>query len=517
MKNRRTLSPLIGFGAVLAVSASLRAGAQEPQLAPGEWDASHRTFASYKDVGYDQPYRAQFHFSSLKNWLNDPNGMVYSDGEYHLYFQHNAVGIGPGKKSWGHAVSKDMVHWEQLPHAILPYGESAIWSGTAVVDRNNVLGKQKGDIKTIVAYFTRTGKLFSQAAAYSTDRGRTFTLIKNGEPVVLNQGVMRGERDPKVFWDEARRRYVMVLILGGEERTIRFWTSENLVDWKNSGDIQRTWAAECIDLFQLPVDGDKGRMKWVLADASFDYEVGDFDGNVFSSDGKAYWGDHGFRCFYAAQVFNDAPNGRVVQIGWMKDKGDKERKNLFLANNMPFNQQMGFPTELTLRSTPEGIRLYRWPIKEIEGLYTKTHSFKDLTPEAANKALADIKPELIDLSIELELGDQDMVELNVRGLKIVYGGMKEYRRRDRQKAQVKCFAFGEHKVPAPIVDGKVKLRALVDRTALEMFANGGAAVSTSYAVPDSDNRSISISAKPNVKVNSLVVTELKSAWISTTK
>ncbi len=478
------------------------------------FDKEHRTFASYRGIGYDQKYRAQFHFSSLKNWLNDPNGLVYYDGEYHMYFQHHALGIGPGKKSWGHAVSRDMVHWEQLPHAILPYGGSAIWSGTAVVDRNNVLGKQTGDTKTIVAYFTRTGKLFSQAAAYSTDRGRTFTLINNGEALVPNQRFSRGERDPKVFWDGANKRYVMVLIFGGKTRTIRFWTSENMVDWRKSGDIERKWAAECIDMFQLPVDGDKSNMKWVLADASFDYEVGEFDGKVFSSDGKSYLGDHSNRCFYAAQVFNDGPDGRVVQIGWMKDKGsrDKTRKNVFLANNMPFNQQMGFPTRLTLRSTPEGIRLYRWPIEEIKSLHTATHSFKDLTAAAANKALGTITPELIDMSVELKVGDKDIVELNVRGLKIVYGGMKEYRTRDRRKVQVKCFAFGPHKVPAPIVDGKVKLRALVDRTALEMFATDGAAVSTSYAVPDPANRSISISAKSNVRINSLVVNELKSSW-----
>lgn len=181
---------------------------------------------------------------------------------------------------------------------------------------------------------------------------------------------------------------------------------------------------------------------------------------------------------------------------------------------MPFNQQMGFPTDLALRSTPEGIRLYRLPVREIKGLYTRTHSFRDLTPAAANNALANVKPELIDMSVELEVGDEHIVELNVRGLKIVYGGMKEYRTRDRRKMQVKCFAFGAHKVPAPIVDGKVKLRALVDRTALEMFANDGAAVSTSYAVPDSADRGISISAKPDVRINSLIVSELRSSWTS---
>ncbi|MHC4250415.1 MAG: glycoside hydrolase family 32 protein, partial [Planctomycetota bacterium] len=186
-------------------------------LEPGVMDPRHRTFASYMDVGYDQPFRAQFHFSSRKNWLNDPNGMVYYDGEYHLYFQHHALGLGPGPKSWGHAVSRDLVHWKQLPHAILPYSNGAIWSGTAVVDRNNSLGKQVGDTKTIVAYYTKTQpkpKHFIQSAAYSTDRGRTFTLIRKGEAVVPNQGFSHGERDPKAFWHEESRKWIMVLILG---------------------------------------------------------------------------------------------------------------------------------------------------------------------------------------------------------------------------------------------------------------------------------------------------------------
>ena len=141
-----------------------------------------QTFNSYMDVGYDQVLRPQFHFTSRKNWLNDPNGMVYYDGEWHLYFQHNALSVKRGIKSWGHAVSTDMVHWTQLPHAILPYDNGAIWSGTAIVDHNNSLKKQVGDTKTLVAYFTKTNSEgFYQAMAFSTDRGRTFVLHNEGK------------------------------------------------------------------------------------------------------------------------------------------------------------------------------------------------------------------------------------------------------------------------------------------------------------------------------------------------
>jgi len=486
--------------------------APKASLPPGAMDPAHRTFASYMDVGYDQKYRPQFHFTSRKNWLNDPNGMVYYDGEYHLYFQHHALGLGPGAKSWGHAVSKDMVRWKQLPHAILPYSHGAIWSGTAVVDHNNSLGKQTGDTKTIVAYFTKTQpkpKHFIQAAAYSTDRGRTFTLIRKGQAVVPNQGFSHGERDPKVFWDKATKKWVMVLILGGgRPATIRFFTSDNMVDWKKSGDIKRPWAAECIDLFRLPVDGDKANMKWVIADASFDYEVGEFDGKVFSSTEDTLQGDYGVRCFYAAQVFNNAPGGRVVQIGWLRDK---RADNVFLANNMPFNQQMSFPADLTLRTTPAGVRLFRRPVKEIESLYTKTHSFKNLSVASANKALSGVSAELIDMSIEFVPGDNGIVKLNLRGLQVVCGEIRKYRTR-KGSTEARSVVFGGYQAPVPVIDGKVKLRILVDRTSIELFANDGAATVSCYAAPAGDNRKILVSSAQPIKINSLVVNELKSSW-----
>jgi len=231
------------------------------------FDPACRTFSTYMDVGYDQPQRPQFLFTSRKNWLNDPNGLVYYDGEWHMYFQHNARKNGDGEKTWGHAVSKDMIHWEQLPHAILPYTSGSgkggvIWSGSAVVDHNNSLGKQVGDIKTIVAFFTHTAGPMEQCAAYSTDRGRTFKLINEGDAVVPNQGIWKGERDPKVFWHQATKRWVMAVIVGGPDKLVRVWNSDDLVNWKKAGDFSRTFV-ECFDLYQLAVDGNDNNKKWV--------------------------------------------------------------------------------------------------------------------------------------------------------------------------------------------------------------------------------------------------------------
>jgi len=505
--NKLISSPLLKLGAlVIAMSAAqtaVNAQAVEPLF-----DKTHMTFNTYGDVGYDQRLRPQFHFSSRKNWINDPNGMVYYAGEWHLYLQHCALSVNRGPKSWGHAVSTDMVHWEQLPHAIVPYDLGAIWSGTAVVDHNNSLGKQVGDTKTLVAFFTTTKKDgFIQVMAYSTDKGRTYTLHNNGRAVVPNQGFSPGERDPKVFWDEARQKWKLVLILGGKDRVIRIFESGNLTDWVKAGDITRKWAAECIDLFQLPVDGDKKKMKWVITDASFDYEVGQFTGNGFETEGETLRGDWG-KNFYAAQTFNNGPDGRVVQIGWMNDR---RPECPFLVEGMPFNQQMAFPTDLTLRTTPEGVRLYRWPVPEIKRLYQKSRAFENITAEAATQALAEVKPELIDLSIEFAPGADAKLDLTVRGIKISYGDLMKVRTALGMK-EVKCFTFNGKTCPAPVIDGKVKLGVLADRASLELYANEGATVTSSYEFGTPENLNQKIESQGDVKIHSLVVNELKSSW-----
>ena len=461
-----------------------------------------QTFDSYHDVGYDQPLRPQFHFSSIKGWHNDPNGMVWYDGEYHLYFQHNPKDTKWGNMTWGQAVSTDMVHWNQLPHAILPYGGGTIFSGTAVVDHNNSLGEQIGDTKTIVAFFSFAKEPFHQAAAYSTDKGRTFTLVKNGGPVVPNQGYDKGERDPKVFYHEPSEKWVLVLWVkrGAKEGTkeeklgkVRFFNSDNLVDWEFTSDFDREWVFECMDLVELPIDGDKHNKKWLLYDASFDYEIGDFDGKTFTTDKVVHQGDIG-KNFYAAQSFNNSPDDRTVMIGWMNQGGN----SIFLEAGMPFNQQMSFPTTMELRTTQEGIRLYRWPVKEIEHIYSNSYTYKNLSVEDASEKIRDVEAELIDLSIEFE--PKYSMKLNMRGLEINY---------DRSRQEI---IYGESHMPANARDGSVQLRILLDRSSIELFVNQGEVVSTNYAVTESDNKSITISADSDLIINLLIVNELKSIW-----
>ncbi|MBT3191030.1 MAG: glycoside hydrolase family 32 protein [Verrucomicrobia bacterium] len=529
--------------AILVTSVALSSLFGQELLADNAKPAQDmQTFESYLDVGYNQKHRPQFHFTSRKNWLNDPNGMVYYDGEYHLFFQHNPVSTKGGNKSWGHAVSKDMIHWEQLPHAILPYDGGVIYSGTGAVDHNNTLGKQKGDVKTLLACFTFAKPPFYQALAYSTDKGRTFQLLNEGKAIVPNQGLDPKERDPKLFWHEESKKWVMVLwvkktitdkdrrgrkkaryenIPNGPAR-VRFLTSDNLTDWKMASDFERKWAFECMDFVHIPIDpassknyagtspsssgnfagtspsssknyaetsGDPNNKKWLLYDANFDYEMGEFDGTTFTTDKKLGKGDFG-RNFYAAQSFNNSPDGRTVIIGWMK-------KSDFDKVGMPFNQQMSFPTTMELRTTPDGVKLFRWPIKEIESLYTKRHEFTNRPIEELTDALSKIKAGLIDATIEFDPKETGNIEWTLRGLKVVYQA-------DKQQ-----FIYKDTALPAPPVNGKVKLRVLVDRGSIELFANDGAAVATRYALPAPETRSTSLTGKGKV---SLVINELKSIW-----
>jgi len=461
-----------------------------------------QTFPSYLDIGYNQTLRPQFHFTSLKNWNNDPNGLVWYAGEYHMYFQHNPLGVKWGNMTWGHAVSKDLVHWQQMQHAILPFDkEGGIFSGTAVIDHFNQLQKQKDTTKTIVAFFTHSKKISYQAAAYSTDKGRTFTLVNNGEAIVPNQGFDNGERDPKVFWYEPNKKWVMVLWVkrGAKEGTteqklgkVLILNSTNLIDWKVVSELNREWVYECMDLVELTIDGNKNKKKWLIYDASFDYEIGDFNGIEFVSDKKSYLGDLG-KNFYAAQSFNNSPDRRAVMIGWMNG-GD----NVFLKGGMPFNQQMSFPTTMELRTTTDGLRLYRWPIKEIESLYSKSYKYENIESNSIFKKLEKIKAELIDLSLAFS-GDSNL-KLNIRGLDIVYDPI------------LATITFEKTSLHAPKVNGLVKLRILLDRTSLEMFVNDGAIVATNYAIPSAENKSISIVSSTNEKIKQLSIHELKSIW-----
>lgn len=443
---------------------------------------------------YREPLRGQFHFSTKRGWNNDPNGMVYFNGEYHLFYQHNPYGWPWGNMHWGHAVSKDLVHWQELGDKLLPDDMGPMFSGSAVVDWNNTSGLGKSGQPPLVLIYTAAGNPTVQAIASSTD-GRTFTKY-SGNPVVKQ--ITGGNRDPKVIWHAPTKQWVMVLYveLAGKH-TIHFLTSPNLRDWKTAsiteGVAGSGYLFECPDFFSLPVDGDATQSKWVLLGANSEYAVGTFDGTTFTPEHSKLPGQRG-RGFYAPQTFSDIPasDGRRIQIGWFQTE----------TKGMPFNQSMTIPLELRLISTTEGPRLTFAPVKELTALRAKTHAIDSttLSPTSANP-LASVKAELIELRAEFEPGDANEVVFQVRGATITY---------DVKKQEL---VVNGHRAPAPLRAGKQRLTIYCDRTGLEIFASDGLTYVPFPFQPNPEDLMVSVRAGGgNATLHKLQVYELKSAW-----
>jgi sucrose-6-phosphate hydrolase SacC (GH32 family) len=482
------------------------------------------------DALYDETYRPQFHFTARANWLNDPNGLVYDQGEYHLFFQHNPTGIEWGNMTWGHATSRDLVHWEQLPNAIEPDPLGTIFSGSAVVDRHNSAGFQVGSRPPLVAIYTAAGDTspeskgqpFTQCLAYSNDRGRTWTKY-DGNPV-LNH-IVGGNRDPKVIWHAPTQRWIMALYLDGNE--FGLFSSPDLKHWEPIQTLALPDCSECPDFFPLPVDGDKNHIKWVFTAANGHYLIGSFDGAKFTQEGGPFAADYGAN-YYAVQTYSDLPesDGRRIQVAWMA--GGKYPQ-------MPFNQQMSFPCELTLHTTPEGIRLYRRPIQEIQRLYTEMRAWRGLVLQPAeipveqsvaenepppkspgSNPLADLSGELWDIEVEFELqGDRERDELEGCG---VAGGATAFGLRVRGEAitysvRERTVACLGRTAPLEPEGNRVTLRVLADRTSLEVFGNGGRVSLTSCFLPRITDRSVAVFIEGgDVTLVSIHTRALRSIW-----
>ncbi len=433
---------------------------------------------------YKERHRQQFHFSSRRGWNNDPNGLVYYKGEYHLYYQHNPYGWKWGNMHWGHAVSKDLVHWKELPIAIYPhrFGDW-VFSGSAAVDWGNTAGFKTGENDVIVAAYTSTGR--GEAIAYSNDRGRTFTEYK-GNPVVRHSG-----RDPKIIWYAPGKHWVMTVYdQRGRSRGIAFYNSPDLKKWEFRSRIDGYY--ECPEIFELPVDGDKKNTRWVVYGADGHYTIGKFDGKTFTKESGKHRGNFG-NCFYASQTFNDIPpeDGRRIQIAWGRIN----------TPDMPFNQCMLFPCELTLHTTDEGIRMFAKPVKEIETIHTKKHALKNKTLKEGENLLSGIKGELFDIRAEFEVGDAKEFGFIVRGDQVVYNVKEQQLACRGNKARLKP------------ENGKIRMQILVDRTSIEAFGNDGRVYIPMGVIHPANNKSIELFTRGgNTKLNDLAVYELKSAW-----
>lgn len=457
---------------------------------------------------YEEALRPQVHFSARRGWLNDPNGLVYYDGLYHLFFQYNPYGIKWGNMHWGHAVSSDLVHWKELDIALYP-DRQWMWSGCGLVDWKNVSGLGKDGKPPLLFFYTaQGGGANTQCLAWSLDNGKTLHKYEKN-PVI---GPMKlGERDPKVVWDPDSKQWVMVLYVGKEapgldsngkpnrRNVIDFFTSSNLLDWTHVSEIEGYY--ECPDFFPLALDGDPQRKKWILLGANSNYQVGTFDGRTFHPETKILHGATGVT-FYAAQSFSDIPekDGRRILIGWLKGAE---------APGMPFSQCMALPLSVDLVTTPTGPRLTWNPVREIESLRKLPGHRVDL-PELATGApnpFAGVKADASELSLTISPGTAKTAELVMRGVPITI---------DFEKNEIRS---GRIRTSLNAPKGQdVSLRIFQDRTTIEIFTHGGL-----YYVP------FPAPVKPGDDTVSLTVTggqsgpikaelfELQSSWTGESK
>ena len=334
-------------------------------------------------------YRPSYHFTPLYGWMNDPNGMVYKDGEYHLYFQYNPYGSKWGNMHWGHAVSKDLLHWEHLDPAIARDPVGHIFSGSSVVDKRNTAGYGKD---AIIALYTNNSVNHDevQCIAYSTDNGRTFTKYE-GNPVLTPFDGLKDFRDPKVFWYEKGKCWYMIV---SADKEMRLYKSKNLKKWNyvsafGKGIGQQPCQYECPDFFQLPVNGDKKKMKWVMTmninpgcwfgGSATEYFVGDFDGKNFTCPDAhdVKWLDWG-KDHYATVTFSNTGD-RVLGITWMS--------NWQYANLTPFKQNRG------ANGLPRELKLYEKNGKYYvsENVASEVYALRKETKDLADASVADAK------------------------------------------------------------------------------------------------------------------------------
>jgi len=463
------------------------------QLSESLLNASEKCESVHTAYFYNEKYRPQFHFTPKRNWTNDPNGLVYYKGEYHMFFQHNPKGINWGNMTWGHAISTDLIHWKQLADAIKPDELGTIFSGSAVVDWNNTSGLQTGRENVLVAFYTSAGefapveKPYTQSLAYSTDRGRTWVKYKNN-PII---GHIRGaNRDPKVIWHEPSASWIMALYLDDDD--FMLLSSKNLRDWNQLQKLTLPGSSECPDFFELAVDGDPTDTLWVFWSANGRYLLGTFDGRRFTPQSGPYESRVGN--FYAAQTWSDIPksDGRRIQIAWMAG-GE--------FPDMPFNQQMSIPCELTLRRFGEGVRLCREPVREIAKLRDVEYSGKDINLEPGKNPLSEISAELLEIQCEVELSSTGWFGFRLRGVRLAYDVKEQTLRCKRRKVKL---------APA---DGRINLHILVDRTSIEVFGNNGRVSMFVCSPLDVDNKSVKLFAYGGeANVRSLNLWKLRSIW-----
>lgn len=462
----------------------------------------------------NQASRPLYHFTPPSNWMNDPNGLVYYRGEYHLFYQYHPDNANWGPMHWGHAISRDLVNWEHLPIALYPDDNGTIFSGSAVIDWQSTAGFGK---EAMVAIFTHDrGGVQSQSLAYSTDQARTWMKYP-GNPVLSPPNNLSDFRDPKVFWygKPDAGHWVMAL---AADNMILFYTSPDLTHWTSSGGFGSGYGStsnvwETPDLFELSIDGTLETC-WVLTvgvqgggparGSATQYFVGAFDGTTFTSENPkdtVLWADFGAD-FYAAQSWNDEPNRRRIMLGWMS--------NWRYANVTPSTTWRGMfslPRELSLTRTIAGIRLVQQPIPELMNLRSGHRHWEDETILPGENILAGLQGDSFEIVTDFQVDSRvESFGFRVRvgngeETIIAYSPRKQKVFLDRTRSGRSDFHpgfAGIHFADLALVNGCLRLHIFVDRSSVEVFANDGLVTFSDSIFPSAGSLGIELFSQDGV-------------------
>lgn len=428
---------------------------------------------------YQESNRGQFHFSPRRGWMNDPNGLLHYRGTYHFYFQHAPDSLVWDTMHWGHATSPDLVHWTQQPNALDPaVHPGELWSGGGVVDVHNTSGLKDGDHDPILVFTGTQGvRVF-----YSLDGGMTFTAYDEGRVIAQPSG--HESRDPKVVWHPPSERWVMVVWSDNDGNGVDFFVSPNLRDWERTSRLAADWFFECPDFTPMTLNGE---VTWVLRDGRGSYLVGDFDGRRFTTSWttpRTITANPGPAAgpYYAAQSFDNAPNGRVVTMAWQG-----EHRGATWTGNA------SFPVEQHLVATPTGPRIHSNPVDEIKSLRRKTET---LGPTVVTSTTPiDVPAETVDVEATFDLAETHATAFTFHirpGVDLTY---------DIAAKQL-------NGVPLAF-DGTLTIRLLIDRGQLAVFAAGGAYYACHNVDPGDTLR---LTTDGELKLQSLEIHHLASIW-----
>lgn len=476
-------------------------------------------FSDTFEFDYNEKYRPSYHFSPQYGWMNDPNGMVYKDGVYHLFFQHNPYGSRWGNMHWGHATSRNLIKWEYKGDALAPDSIGTIFSGSAVVDKDNTAGFGKD---AIVAIYTSAGKEQIQSIAYSTDNGETFTAYADN-PVVTNPGIV-DFRDPKVFWHEESNQWVMTLATW---QTITFYGSANLKEWHKlsvfggeNGRLGRLWW-ECPDLIPMEY---KGKTKWVLlvstnpggpnGGSSTRYFIGNFNGKEFTPDENIpnpLWLDWG-RDNYAGVTWSNIPDedGRKIFIGWMV--------NLDYSYKVPtlnFRSTMTLPRELKLANNGKHLMLTSSPVEELKELrkYTKKIDNFSVDKEYTIDRLLKDNSGAYEIEMTIETGKSNkfsfaLANKHGESVDFIFDISNKQLLVDRSNCDLKNFSkkFAKQANKSPLMKlSTYKIRLFIDKSSSEIFINDGELVQTNIILPNEPFNILKLNSDSKLNIKDMKV------------